>query len=91
MNSFNIDDSSSPITDALIAEVMAKHPTDGLSDRSTERAMGKYFDAVHQELAPLCRKFEAENRWLREQLCHPKFKAVSKARSGKQENEKATQ
>jgi hypothetical protein len=51
-----------PITDALIAQVMAEHPGE------TPRAMAKYFDAVHQELAPLCRRFEIENRFLREQL-----------------------
>lgn len=73
MKPFDLD-TDSPVTDALIASVMAQHPTDGLSDRSIKQAMAKYFNAVHQELAPLCRQLEAENRALREQLCMPKLR-----------------
>lgn len=41
-----------PITDALIDRVMRKHP--GVS----ARAQADYYEAVHQELAPLARDFE---------------------------------
>lgn len=75
------NESKTPVTNALIAMVMAQHPTDGLSDRGIARAMAKYFDAVHQELAPLCRQFEAENRALRDRMCNPMLKAGIKANS----------
>ncbi len=55
---------SSPRTEAVIAEVMAKHPG------GTPAALARYFEAVHQELAPLCRQLEAENRELRKQIWH---------------------
>lgn len=48
--------------DALIQRVMAAHPG------TTPAALRKYFDAVHQELAPLARALEAENDQLRADL-----------------------
>jgi len=48
--------------DQLIQRVMREHPG------SSPRAVAKYFEAVHQELAPLARELESENRRLREQL-----------------------
>lgn len=50
----------SPRVDAVIAEVMAKHPGE------TPRALAIYYEAVHQDLAPLARQLEAENIRLRE-------------------------
>lgn len=74
MNPFAPEDSTSPRTDALIAKVMAEYPTDHLSSRGVKGALAKYYEAVHQELAPFCRKLEAENMALREAMCHPKLK-----------------
>lgn len=48
--------------DQLIQRVMEEHPGQSAS------AQARYFEAVHQELAPLARELEAENRRLREQL-----------------------
>lgn len=45
---------SSQRVDACIAEVMARHP--GV----TPAAQARYFEAVHQELAPLARQLEHE-------------------------------
>jgi hypothetical protein len=70
--------SASPRTDALIAKVMADYPTDHLAPRSVKAALAKYFEAVHQELAPLCRELEAENLALRDRLCHPTFKSSTR-------------
>lgn len=49
--------------DQLIARVMAQHPGHG-----TPKLQLVYFEAVHQELAPLARELEAENQRLRDQL-----------------------
>lgn len=57
---------TTPITDALIESVMAKHPGDGKASQA------RYYEAVHQELAPLCRSFEVEIARLNEIL---RFKA----------------
>ncbi len=76
MNSTKTEDSTSPRTDALIAKVMRDYPTDHLASSSgIKRVLAKYYEAVHQELAPLCRELEAENRALREAMCHPTLKA----------------
>ena len=40
--------------DDLIAEMMLKHPS------QTDRAVAAYFEAVHQQLAPLARDLEAK-------------------------------
>ena len=48
-----------PKVDALIASVMAKHPGD------SPKSLAVYFEAVHQELAPLARVLECENQRLR--------------------------
>jgi len=53
---------SSPITDKLIESVMAKFHGEG------KAAQARYFEAVHQELAPLCREFEYEITRLNEIL-----------------------
>jgi hypothetical protein len=45
--------------EALIAEVMAKYKGCGTL------AQARYFEAVHQELAPLARELERENAALR--------------------------
>ncbi|WP_426106322.1 hypothetical protein [Massilia sp. TSP1-1-2] len=66
-----VDSSATPRTDALIARVIADYPTDHLAPRSVKAALAKYYEAVHQELAPLCRELEAENLALRDRLCHP--------------------
>lgn len=50
--------STTPRTDNLIADVMAKHPG------QTPKALAAYYEAVHQELAPLARELEAENKRL---------------------------
>lgn len=52
----------SPQVDACIAAVMAQHPG------QTPRTLAVYFEAVHQELAPLARQLELENSQLRAQL-----------------------
>lgn len=44
--------------DTLIARVMAQHP---LTPASTKSATLAYYEAVHQELAPLARDLEQEN------------------------------
>ena len=46
----------------LIQRVMAEHPG------SSQRDLAKFFEAVHQELAPLARELEDENLRLRDQL-----------------------
>lgn len=51
-----------PIVDACIASVVAQHPG------ASPKALAVYFEAVHQELAPLARQLEVENAQLREQL-----------------------
>ena len=53
--------------DALIERVMRDHPGHSNSE------IARYYEAVHQELAPLARDLEAENRHLRERLlsCPP--------------------
>lgn len=48
--------------EGLIARVMAAHPG------QTPAALRKYFEEVHQELAPLARALETENAQLRTQL-----------------------
>ena len=48
--------------DALIQRVMNEHPG------QTASALARYYEAVHQELAPLARELEADNRRLRERL-----------------------
>jgi hypothetical protein len=45
---------SSPRVEACIAEVMERHPG------ATPAAQARYFEAVHQELAPLARRLELE-------------------------------
>lgn len=74
MKPSNAQDSTSPRTDALIAKVMAEYPTNHLAARGIKATLAQYFEAVHQELAPLCRELEAENRALRDAMCHPKLK-----------------
>lgn len=54
--------SASPRVEACIDAVMKKHPG------TSPKALAVYFEAVHQELAPLARELEAENTRLREQL-----------------------
>jgi len=49
--------------EALIERVMAQHPVHG-----TPAAQLRYFDAVHQELAPHARNLERENESLRAQV-----------------------
>lgn len=49
--------------DQLITRVMAQYPGHG-----TPKLQLAYFEAVHQELAPLARELEAENERLRDQL-----------------------
>lgn len=51
-----------PLVDGCIDACMAQHPG------QTPRALAVYFEAVHQELAPLARQLETENAQLREQL-----------------------
>lgn len=48
--------------DALIERVASQHPG------QSPAALARYFEAVHQELAPLARSLEAENQRMREQL-----------------------
>lgn len=48
-----VEASRSPRVDALIERVMQKHPGFGVS------AQARYYEAVHQELAPLARDLEA--------------------------------
>lgn len=45
---------SSPRVEVCIAEVMARYPG------TTSAAQARYFEAVHQELAPLARQLELE-------------------------------
>lgn len=75
MNPFDLKTSGSPRTDALIAKVMADYPTDHLANSGIKRVMNQYYEAVHQELAPLCRELEVENLALRDRLCNPTLKA----------------
>lgn len=48
-----VEASRSPRVDALIERVMQAHPGFGVS------AQARYYEAVHQELAPLARDLEA--------------------------------
>lgn len=48
--------------EALISRVMAEHPS------KTQAAQHDYFEAVHQQLAPLARELELENEVLRAEL-----------------------
>jgi hypothetical protein len=48
--------------DSLIERVMSQYPD------CTPSAQAKFFEAVHQELAPLARELESENQQLREQF-----------------------
>jgi len=53
---------TSPRVEAAIAAVMKRYPG------QTKGALARYFEAVHQELAPLARTLELETIALREQL-----------------------
>jgi hypothetical protein len=53
---------SAPRVEALIAGVMAKYP------RYTPAEEARYYEAVHQELAPLARELESTNAQLYEAL-----------------------
>ncbi|WP_213308291.1 hypothetical protein [Paraburkholderia sacchari] len=55
-------ETTTPRVEAVIDAMCARFP--GASKASQNR----YFEAVHQELAPLARELERENRLLREQL-----------------------
>ena len=48
-----------PRVEAVISEAMKKHPGE------SPKALATYFEAVHQELAPLARDLERENEVLR--------------------------
>ena len=50
---------NTPRVEECIGAVMARH------HGTSERAMGKYFEEVHQHLAPLARELERENAMLR--------------------------
>lgn len=54
--------SDSPRTDLLIAQVMEKYPG------QTPAAQARYFEAVHQEIAPLCRELEREVTQLKDEV-----------------------
>ena len=56
--------STSPRVDALIERVMEQHP--GVS----ASAQARYYEEVHQELAPLARDLERENDRLRALVAH---------------------
>lgn len=62
-----------PQVDAVIAKVMEQHPGE------SPKQLAKYFEAVHQELAPLARELERENARLRAQLNRPTLIARGKA------------
>ncbi|MGD1323553.1 hypothetical protein ACNHE5_01095 [Pandoraea pnomenusa] len=51
-----------PRVEACIAQFMRRYPG------QSPAAMARYFEAVHQELAPLARELERENQRLRDQL-----------------------
>ena len=51
-----------PRVEAVISEAMKKHPGE------SPKALATYFEAVHQELAPLARDLERENEVLRTNL-----------------------
>lgn len=55
-------ETTTPRVEAVIDAMCARFP--GASKASQNR----YFEAVHQELAPLARELERENRALREQM-----------------------
>lgn len=55
--------------EALISKVMAEHPS------KTQAAQHDYFEAVHQQLAPLARELERENEALRAELVAAKAAA----------------
>jgi rubrerythrin len=55
--------------DACINCVMERYPG------HSKAAQAKYFEAVHQELAPLARAIKAENRQLRAELASLKQEA----------------
>lgn len=56
-----IASSGAPRVEACIESVMARHPTIG------GRADSRYFEAVHQELAPLARELERKCAALHDQ------------------------
>ena len=53
---------TTPRVDTLIDRVMAEHPGHGKS------AQAAYYEAVHQELAPLARDLERESALLRNDI-----------------------
>lgn len=55
-------DTGAPRVEAVIAETMKRFPGE------SKAALARYFEAVHQELAPLARELERENRALRAQF-----------------------
>lgn len=55
---------TTPRVDALIERVMDAHPSVGRA------AQAAYYEAVHQELAPLARELEAEAEALAEKRAH---------------------
>lgn len=55
---------NTPRVEECIGAVMARH------NGTSEKALGKYFEEVHQHLAPLARDLERENVLLRNALEH---------------------
>lgn len=54
--------SGAPRVEEVICRVMKRFPG------TSKMAQARYYEEVHQELAPLARELERENRQLREQL-----------------------
>lgn len=57
--------------DRCISGVMAKYNGTG------QAALARFFEAVHQELAPLARELERQNAELRNQLASPRLKSAN--------------
>jgi hypothetical protein len=53
---------TTPRTEAVIVKVMAEYPGE------SPKELAKYYEAVHQEIAPLCRELEREVATLKAQL-----------------------
>ena len=67
--SFDADGSTQ--VERCISGVMARYNGTGPA------ALARFFEAVHQELAPLARELERQNTELRKQLAEPRLKIAN--------------
>lgn len=65
------DANGQTLVDRCINGVMAKYNGTG------QAALARFFEAVHQELAPLARELERQNTELRNQISAPRLKSAN--------------